>query len=135
MKLTEEDIQKIALYVPFKVRFAGDPFGVYCAKGIIGTLVIERWDEESHDLWDTSDISHPKNGDLPILRRLDKMVTKEYKQFESLAANQPQITKYENLSFQPDLMLYALQNHFDIFGLIDQGKAIDMDAERFSMKP
>lgn len=134
MKLTEEDIQKISLYVPFNVQFSDldnqSFWNTYRAKGIIGNIVVGRWDEEDQEIFDSCDIGNDENCSVPILRRLDKMVEKEYREFEKLGAMSGPITKYSALSFHPEVILYALKNHFDIFGLIDQGKAIDMDAKR-----
>lgn len=134
MKLTEEDIQKISLYVPFNVKFSDlerqSFWTSYIAKGIIGSVVIGRWDEDDQEILDSDDIANHENNSVPVLRRLDKMVDAEYREFERLAAKQSQLTKYTQLCFHPEVILYALKNHFDIFGLIDQGKAIDMDAKK-----
>lgn len=135
MKLTEEDIQKISLYIPFNVQFSDlddqSFWNTYRAKGIIGNIVIGRWDEEDQEILDSNDIGNDDNCSVPILRRLDKMVEKELREFVKLTAIDSQITKYSQLiSINPEIILYALKNHFDIFGLIDQGKAIDMDERK-----
>lgn len=130
--LTEADIQKIALYIPFGVRFSSmaQPrsfFSKFYGKGMIGTTVVSRYDEDMN-IEDSSDISCLENDDRPILRKLIDWTDEEFHYFISLKVeadfshdNSPQRQFLE----YPEAFFYALSKHFDVFGLISQGKAID----------
>lgn len=82
----------------------------------------ERFDEIS--LYTALDI-----GVKPILRPLSSMTedeTKEMCRYTRDALRTVKIwTPVEVESIQPDLFVWLLSKHFDLFGLIDAGLAID----------
>lgn len=135
-KLTKEDIQKIALYIPFRVRFGAmlNPHRTwekFYPAGLIGSIVIQRYDEESNSVEDRSDIGHPKNDDRPILYKLEDMTEVQCQAFIKLITYDPGLNSRQHLAelilneCSPDVFLYALSENFDMFGLISAGKAID----------
>lgn len=135
-KLTKEDIQKIALYTPFKVRIApilspNGFYGTFLAKGQIGSVIIESYDKNEHSIVDCSDINHPKNEDRPVLYRLEDMSEAQCQHFIKLIPYDPGLNSRKHLAAlilnecNPSVFFYALSEHFDMFGLINDGKATD----------
>jgi hypothetical protein len=88
------------------------------SSGLVGD---ENRDESGEGWYDVSDIK-------PILRPLSDMTDEEAK------VMQPMFAKYhkdgkQGIEFCAKITTYALQKHFDLFGLIDAGLAIDKNKQ------
>ncbi|WP_254562160.1 hypothetical protein [Dyadobacter diqingensis] len=135
-KLTQEDIRKISLYIPFRVRFGAmlNPQGMwerFYPAGQIGSTIIQSYDKKWNSVENCSDISNSKNDDRPILYKLEDMTDDQLKEIEkrfdiqSGFFNKDSMVQLMQRVVSLDVFLYALSEHLDLFGLISAGKAID----------
>lgn len=132
-KLTTEDVKKIMLYVPFEVVFeplsASSMLEASRATGFYETTIITGFDEESDSISASSNIYYDENDDRPILRLLTDMTDEERLELQKFFGDVNVLVK-ELCYFIPDrcspeILYYCLSKHFDIFGLIAEGKAIN----------
>jgi|ERR1043165_8032335 hypothetical protein len=132
-KLTPVDIQKIQLYIPFNVMiqpmFQPSEFLKHRTRGFVDQMLITDFEDDC--ITASSDICVEANDDRPVLRSLEDMTTAEYKWFVKETHLHPsgkfKITEMieEILSrCTPTIFFYCLTNHFDMFNLIKEGKAI-----------
>ena len=140
-ELTPNDIQKISLYIPFKVAFAPlNQVSVMTRSypvGIIESIVIASFDDfdSAREICESWDLLHHEMDERPVLRKLGNMTQHELEMFISLFDPESALSMYTRQDVcdcvmkraNPATFAYALSRHFDLFGLIDAGKATGLD--------
>lgn len=136
--LSKADIQKVALYIAFGVRFdrlnSTSMLSSEPSVGFLGNTVIHKCDEDL-ELEDYTHLNHAQNVTAPALRLLENMTDEEFKDFEKLTmlhnVTKQEMAEHVLKSLTPELLVYCLSKWFDLFNFVKDGKAVELETTRY----
>jgi hypothetical protein len=137
-KLTKEDLQIIGMYLAFgELRFEPENCQSIL-ESVTGKSLLDNdkliigYVAEDDEITHSARLLHPKNDIYPVLYRIEEMTqipTDISEEFAKARKTLHDIEKIEDkVKYFPQMAFAAtipFKYRFDIFGLINQGKAID----------